>query len=182
MHDTVLVQTFLDYKHLLTYFTNNIMYRNRGRLYSEDRKWIRSNFATSSHLTAPFPEGSWDKFPVPHAPFYWQRGKWPQLKIHRRHQEQMLLCLMYPHTKQMLPHSQYSACWRTGSPATSNKDLQVRFLKTKQLQTCLLTAWRKVCSEDLILQCPDCPQLLFRFLCLLQGCQWYCWVWVWHDS
>lgn len=92
----------------------------------------------------------------------------------------MLLCLMYPHTKQMLPYSWYSACWRTGSPATSNKDLQVRFLKTQQLQTCSLIAWRKVCSEDLILQCPDCPQLFFMFLCLQRGCQWYYWIWVWQ--
>lgn len=176
----MLVQTFLNYKHLLMYFANNVMYRNRGRIYSEERMWIRSNFATSSHLTVPFPEGSWDEFPVPHAPFYWQRGKRPQLKITSRHQEKMLLCLLHPCTKQMPPHSQYSACWRTGSPAASNKDLQVRVLKTKQLQTCSLTAWRKVCSEDVILQCLDCPQLLCMFLCLQRGCQWCYWIWVWQ--
>lgn len=126
-----------------------------------------------------FSWNSWDKFPVQRAPFYWQRGTWPQYKVNGRHQEKMRLWFMYPHTKQMLPHSWYSACWRTGSPATSNKDLQVRFLKTKQLQTCSLTAWRTVCSEDLILQCPDCPQLLFMFPCLQRGYQWYDRIWVW---
>lgn len=108
------------------------------------------------NLLSPDSAFSWRilrQFPAQHAPFYWQRGKRPQLKINGRHQEKMLLCLTYPHTYQMLPHSWPSACGRTGSPATSNKGLQVRFLKTKQLQTCSLIAWRKVCSEDLILQC-----------------------------
>lgn len=170
------VQTFLDYKHLLMYFTNNVMYRNRGRIFSEERMWIRSNFATSSHLAVPFPEGSWDEFPVPHTPFYWQRGKLPQLKITSRHQETMLLCRLHPRTKQMPLHSQRSAC----SPAASNKGLQVRVLKTKQLQTRSLTARRKVCSEDLILQCLDCPQLLSTFLRLQRGCQWRYGIWAWQ--
>lgn len=53
---TVLVQTSLDYKHLLMYFTNNVMYRSRGRIYSEEGMWLSSSFAASSHLTAPVPE------------------------------------------------------------------------------------------------------------------------------
>lgn len=92
----------------------------------------------------------------------------------------MLLCCLHPHTKQMPPHSQHSGCWRTGSPVAPNKGLQVRVLKTKQLQTRSLTAWRKVCSEDLILQCLDCPQLLSMFLCLQRGCQWCYGIWVWQ--
>lgn len=58
LHDTLLVQTFLDYKHLLMYFTNNVMYRNRGRIYSEECMWKRCSFTTSSHLMKPFPEAS----------------------------------------------------------------------------------------------------------------------------
>lgn len=53
----MLVQTFLNYKHLLMYFTNNVMYRNRGRIYLEECMWKRSSFTTSSHLL-PFPEAS----------------------------------------------------------------------------------------------------------------------------